>query len=349
MNQPFPGMPDLSQMMASQQPPVTNTPPSAPSGGATIPTPPVAPQQPSGLGFTPPPAQPPAPTPQQSYIAELESKGLLPPGHQFKSERDLIDRFYAVTEQMAAEMEALKGQQPAAPPAAPPVAPAAPVEDLTKMATQFQQSGWLALENGTWVAKHNAAQSMAQQLNQQIVEAQARQAELADPASFIRKYGSAAFEEMMKPLKAELDLIKQRNQMLEQQLEKTIPKPHEAWVKQNEAVLWTTDPSGQRTPSVAGKAYSEAWDMAAKYNMAVEDVHKFAMTAAAPYMQQTQQQPAQPQQSWMQQTLQNPPAANPAFNAPGTVLTQTVPPQQRDAILGPDGFPDFNRMMALPR
>ena len=253
-----------------------------------------------------------------------------------------------MAEQTADELDRFKAQ-PATPPAAPQL-PAPPAEDLNKMAMAFQQNGWMALENGQWVAKQPAAGQLAQQLNQQILEAQARQAELSDPSAFIAKYGKTAIEQYLTPLQKEMEALRQQNLQLQQDIAKSTPKPHEAWIEQNKAVLWTTDQSGTRTPSAAGKAYGDAWDMAANYGMTPEDVHKFAMTAATPYLTTVTQQAPQPQQPqpWMQQVLQNPPAQNPAFNAPGTFLSN-VPPQQQNVFLDNDGLPSFARLQALPQ
>jgi hypothetical protein len=336
---------------ASLQQTAPQSPMNAPSGGANGIPAPVS--QPGGIASPAPQAPPvqPAPAPQapQSYIAQLEAQGRVPVG-RFKSEAELIESLYSVAENSVNELEALRSR-PAEPVVTTPPAPQpAPVEDLTAMAVPFQQHGWLSLTNGQWVANNPAATSLAQQLNQRAAEAQARQAELADPASFIRKYGKDVFEEAVKPLKSEIEQLREYNQRLQQEIAKAVPKPHETWVKQNESALWTTDPAGQRKPSAAGQAYSDAWDLGAKYNMAPEDLHQMAMNAAKPYMTQTAPQPqAQPPQSWMQQVAANPPAPNPAFNAPGTVLNNNVPPQHRDPILGADGFPSYSRMQALPQ
>lgn len=337
----------LQQQAATPQPNI----PSAPSGGAN--SPPVPVPQPGGMGLPAPPTPqptpqfvPPAAPPRDPYLVQLEQEGRLPPG-RFNTVQEAFNAIYTVAEQTADELDRFKAQ-PVPPPAAPQL-PAPPAEDLNKMAMAFQQNGWMALENGQWVAKQPAAGQLAQQLNQQILEAQARQAELSDPAAFIAKYGKTAIEQYLTPLQKEMEALKQQNLQLQHDIAKSTPKPHEAWIKQNEAVLWTTDQNGTRTPSVAGKAYGDAWDMAANYGMTAEDVHRFAMTAATPYLTTVTQQAPQPQpQPWMQQVLQNPPAQNPAFNAPGTFLSN-VPPQQQNVFLDNDGLPSFARLQALPQ
>lgn len=337
----------LQQQAATPQPNI----PSAPSGGAN--NPPVPVPQPGGMGLPTPQPQapqfiPPAAPARDPYLIQLEQSNRLPPG-RFNTVQEAFDAIYTLAEQQESELDRFKAQPPAAP--APPVTPAPPAEDLNKMAMAFQQNGWMALENGQWVAKQPAAGQLAQQLNHQLLEAQARQAELSDPVSFIAKYGKTAIEQYLTPLQKEMEALKQQNLQLQMDIAKSTPKPHEAWVEQNKAVLWTTDQNGTRTPSVAGKAYADAWDMAESYGMRAEDVHKFAMTAATPYLTTVTQQAPQPQppQPWMQQVLQNPPAQNPAFNAPGTFLNNSVPPQQRDVTLDNDGLPSFARLQALPQ
>lgn len=348
-----PALPTFQMLQQQAAPTIQPNIPSAPSGGAN--SPPVPVPQPGGMGLpTAPPVQQPTPqfvpptAPQRDpYLVQLEQEGRLPPG-RFNTVQEAFNAIYTVAEQTANELDQVKAQT-VTPPAAPQL-PAPPAEDLNKMAMAFQQNGWMALENGQWVAKQPAAGQLAQQLNQQILEAQARQAELADPAAFIAKYGKTAIEQYLTPVQKELEALKQQNMQLQQELSKAVPKPHEAWIKQNEAVLWTTDQNGTRTPSAAGKAYGDAWDMAANYGMSPEDVHKFAMTAATPYLTTVTQQAPQPQpQPWMQQVLQNPPVPNPAFNAPGTQLNNSVPPQQRDVFLDNDGLPSFARLQALPQ
>lgn len=349
---PTPALPSFADLQQSAPPvqPTYQIPPSAPSGGAT--TPPAPAPQPGGLGLTPPvtpPVQAPPATPAKSpYIAALEAQNKIPVG-MFHSEAELIDRLWSVSDNLNSELEALRNQPPAAP--TPPVTPTAPAEDLTSLALPFQQSGMLAMENGQWVARHAAATSLAQQLNQRAAEAQARQAELAtDTAGFIRKYGQKAFEEALAPINQKLSQFEAYTKQLEAELAKAVPKPHEQWVKQNEAQLWTADQFGRRVPSPAGTAYSNAWDQMAKYGVPAEEIHQYAMTMAAPLMAQQQppQQPA-PQQSWMQTVVTNPPAINPGFTAPGSTFQSQTPPQARDAIYGNDGFPSFSKMQALPQ
>ena len=345
MSNPFspvtPAMPSFADLQSqmSQQPNLT---PNAPSGGANGLPAPVA--TPGGQGLTPPPQAPPV-QPQESYLAQLERMGKVPAG-QFKSERELIDALYSTAEDLANRV----APEPPAKPVTPPPAPETPAvnqADLSKAATMFQQQGWLAMQNGQWVATNPIAQAAAQQLNTAMLEAQARQAELADPTAFISKYGQTAFDAKLTPLQQELQQLRQETQALQARLAETLPRPDKQFVEANKDKLWTTDPAGKQVPTQAGKLYSQAWDMASKAG--IEDfnqIHEYALSVAQPYLQPTPQ-PAQPQhQPWMQQ-VQNSPVTDPSFTAPGTVFTNSVPPSGIGIPVGNDGFPTFGSLQAL--
>ena len=280
----MPSFADL-QTQFGQQPSITN----APSGGAN---PPPTPASQPGVGGLPP-AQP-TPQPPASYLAELERDGRIPAG-QFKTERDLIDALYGTASELATQVEQYqqKPREPVAPSA--PAAPAAPVADLTKMATVFQQNGWLSLQNGQWVANNAMATEVASQMNNSILEAQARQAELA-----------------------------------------------------NRDKLFVKDTSGAEVHTPAGKAYSEAWEMARQAGRTnINEIHQYALTVATPYLTQMQAPPTPaPVQSWMQQATATP-RHDPSFSAPGTVLNSSVPPSGIGMPVGNDGFPTFQSLMAL--
>lgn len=345
MSNPFspvtPALPSFADLQAQMNQQPTNTP-NAPSGGANGLPAPVA--TPGGQGLTPPPQAPPA-QPQESYLAQLERMGKVPVGH-FKSERELIDALYSTAEDLANRV----APEPPAKPVTPPPAPETPAvnqADLSKAATMFQQQGWLAMQNGQWVATNPIAQAAAQQLNTAMLEAQARQAELADPTAFISKYGQTAFDAKLTPLQQELQQLRQETQALQARLAETLPRPDKQFVEANKDKLWTTDPAGKQVPTQAGKLYSQAWDMASKAG--IEDfnqIHEYALSVVQPYLQPTPQ-PAQPQhQPWMQQ-VQNSPVTDPSFTAPGTVFTNSVPPSGIGIPVGNDGFPTFGSLQAL--
>lgn len=348
----IPALPSFGERAAAFQPPQLQPPtqpyiPSAPSGGAN--SPPV-PAMPGGPGFNQPPAPqaPPAPVQQPpappSIIQRYEQEGRIPVG-RFRSEEELVDALYGVAETAASQLEQ-KQQTPVPPVVQPAAPPTVPVEELTKMATTFQQQGWLSLQNGQWVANNPLAGQLAGQLNQQILDAQARQAELADPVSFFRKYGKQAMQEDLTPMQAELTTLKEQYEALQRQIAESAPKPWDGFMKSYEAQLWTTDPAGQRVPSAVGKVYHDAFEMARQYNMSPADIHKFAETATKPYLQV--QAPAQPQQSWMQQVSQHPVNPDPSFSRPGTVLNNGVPPGQMGIPRETNGYTSFNLLAQVP-
>ena len=344
MSNPFspvtPAMPSFADLQAqmNQQPQQS----SASTSG--VQTPPVPVATPGGQGFSPP-AQPAPPIqPQESYLTQLERMGKVPAG-QFKTERELIDALYSTAEDLANRVNPEPPAQPAKP--AVPETPVVNQADLSKAATMFQQQGWLAMQNGQWVATNPIAQGAAQQLNTAMLEAQARQAELADPTAFISKYGQQAIDAKLTPLQQELQQLRQEYQALQSKLTETLPRPDKQFVEANKDKLWTTDPAGTRVPTQAGKLYSQAWDMASKAGLEdFNQIHEYALSVAQPYLQPTPQ-PAQPQhQPWMQQ-VQNSPVTDPSFTAPGTVFTNSVPPSGIGIPVGNDGFPTFGSLQAL--
>lgn len=342
-NQVMPAMPSFADLQSqmSQQPPNT---PSAPSGGANSLPAPVA--TPGGQGFSPPPAQPapqPAPVPE-SYLAQLERAGKVPAG-QFKSERELIDALYSTAEDLANRVEQRPPETPVTP--TPAAAPVVNHDDLNKAATMFQQQGWLAMQNGQWVASNPIAQAAASQLNTAMLEAQARQAELSDPSAFIAKYGKSVIEQALTPFQQKLAEMEAQNQALQARLVETLPRPDKQWVESNKDKLWTTDQAGAQTPTPAGKLYGQAWDMAHKAGMQdLNQIHEYALSVVQPYITQTQPAAPQPQVPWMQQ-VQNSPGSDPSFTSPGSSFSAQVPPSSIGIPVGNDGFPQFSMLQAL--
>ena len=338
-------MPQIPAVPAPQFAQPTNTP-SAPSGGAN--SPPVPVSQPGGTGLTPQQPAPVAPPQQPSLIQRYEQEGRIPVG-RFKNEQELVDALYQVAETAAARLDQA-GQQPQTP-ATPvvPVTPAAPVEDVTKMATYFQQNGWLALQNGQWVPVNPLANAVAAQLNQQIVEAQARQAELADPVSFFKKYGGDALKENLSPLEQKLAALEQQYAALQTQLAESAPKPWDGFMKQYDAQLWTTDPSGARQPSAVGAIYRDAFEIARQSGLPAAEVHKLAEMATKPYLQQQAAQPQAPQTPWMQQVTNNQVPLDPSFNRPGQSLNNGVPPGQLGIPRQNNGYTSFDLLAQVPQ
>ncbi len=344
--------PDYNQMLAQHTPaapaapaaPVVNTP-NAPSGGATLPPQP-APQGLAGAGGPQTPAT--APTPSNNLVLEYERQNRVPVG-RFKTDAELLNAVYSLAEQVSNEADELRqarmGQTPPATPAAPqtPAAPAAPEPSaLSQIATVFQQNGMLQFQNGQWVSTHPASAETATHLNRQAAEVQARQAELADPKSFIGKYGKDVFKQELTPLEQKLQEMESRYAALEQRLAAAVPKPHMTWVEQNKSVLFK---EGTQEPSDIGKVYAQAWDTAAQSGVTDEAAcHQLALMAVTPYMTQrpATPQPAAPQTPWINQALQTQ-QVDPSFGMPGTVSSR--PSDGIGLPLMNDGFPDYHAML----
>lgn len=338
----LPAMPSFADLQA-QQASIQPVPPNAPSGGATQPSVPAS--QPGG--GSPPPAVS-QPTVPQPYVAELERLGRIPVG-RFTNDRDLIDTLYGTAENLATQVEQFEARQAAPVQPAAPVVPATPVADVTKMATVFQQNGWLALQNGQWVATNPMATQLATQMNASIMEAQARQAELAEnPSAFISKHGADVFKQALSPLQQEIETLRQQNQQLQQQFEASTPRLDKTWVETNKAQLYTTDAAGKEVPTQAGKAYGEAWEMARAAGKPIDQIHSFALSVATPYLAAaaTPAPAPAPPQTWVQQVLSNP-GTDPSFTAPGTVLNKSVPPNGIGYPVDNDGYPSFSKLQGL--
>lgn len=299
-------------------------------------------------GFQQSPMQP-APASQQPvdpFIQQWEANQRLPPG-RFKTTQELAEHLYLALDDVAGKLEEYEKRTPAPQQPTPPTQtapPAAPVtQDLTQIAGMFQQNGMLAQEGGQWIAKNPLANGVAEQLNKAAMEAQLRQMELANPEAFVSKYGMSLVNNAVQPLQAKMDEIAKQNQMLQQRLESTLPRPDRDWVNQNRQVLYSKDAAGNEVPTQIGQLYTHAWDTA--YNQGERDygkIHEYAMKLIGPLVQ-PQQQP-QPQASWMSSVGNKPP--DPGFNAPGTVFTNNAPPGQGGVPVANDGFPRYNILQA---
>lgn len=326
---------DLSSLFTNPQAPVT---PSAPSGGAILPS--AQPQL--GGGSSPPseqpPAQPAAPQSGRSLVEAYERAGHINPG-QFRNDVELTHRLFEVTNELATELERSKStpSQPAAP--VQPVQPAAPTVDLNKVANAFQQQGLLKFESGQWVSSHPMAAQVATELNQAVLAAQARQAELADPTAFIAKYGESAIKSHMTPLEQQFQALKSQYETLQSQMQALTPSPYKSWIDSNKEKLYALDAVGTKQLTPAGKAYHDAWE-ALKDRVDDESVlHDMARRAAEPLLQVT---PAQPQQTFLEKVASTP--VQPGFTLPGT--TQPATGQPVPGISTDNkGFPDFQKLM----
>ena len=321
------------QQQPVQQPYFQQPNPQQPAFGQPAPQP----------GFQQSPMQPaPQQQPVDPFILQWEADQKLPPG-RFKTTQELSEHLYSTLIDVAEKLDEYEKQQPPATPAVQTPAPQQPVapapQDLTQIAGVFQQNGMLANEGGQWVAKNPLANGVAEQLNKAAMEAQIRQLEMANPEAFVAKYGT----NLVQPLQSKIDEIVKQNQLLQQRLESTLPRPDRDWVNQNRQVLYTKDAAGNETPTQIGQLYTHAWDTA--YSQGTRDygkIHEYAMGLISPLLQ-PQQQP-QPQASWMSGVGTKPP--DPGFNAPGTVFTNNAPPGQGGVPVGNDGFPRYNILQA---
>jgi ABC-type phosphate transport system auxiliary subunit len=176
-----------------------------------------------------------------------------------------------------------------------------------------------------------------------VMEAQARQAELANPSAFIQKYGADVISQQVGPLKQQLEDLARQNQQLQQQFQNSMPRPDRDWIGQNRDKLYAKDARGQEVETPVGAIYRSAWNAAAEQGKSIADIHQYALGVITPLIG-AQPQAQQPRQSWMA-GVQNPQsnmyAADPSFTAPGTIFNNGVSPQHQGRPLGNDGFPTF--------
>lgn len=325
--------PNFNQPAAQPQQPVYQQPAAYPPAGQMNPNQPMQPQA--------PPADP--------YIAKLVSQGLIGPD-DFKSHDEFTDRLLGLIDELApkvTEYEKWQQSQQQAPAAQP--APAAqqtpPVQDLTHVVGFFQQQGMLANENGQWVAKNPVAAAAADQMNKAAAEVQLRQMELANPQAFIMKYGSEAINQAVGPLQRQMEEMAKQNQMIQQRLENSVPRPDRDWVNSNQDKLYSKDPAtGQETLTTLGQLYTTAWETAQRQGITdYGRTHEYAMNIIGPLVAPPQPQ-QQPKASWMSQVGNQTP--DPSFNSPGTIFTNNVPPGQSGYPVGNDGFPRYNILQA---
>jgi hypothetical protein len=331
-------IPSFADLQANTgQPP--QSVPDAPSGGATQPSVPAS--QPGGGSL---------PAGQQAYVHELEKQGRVPVG-RFSNDQDLIEALYGTAEDLATRVEQYQSAAPVQPvtPEPPKETKVAPSE-VAKMATVFQQNGWLTLKDGQWVAVNPMATQVATQMNTAIMEAQARQFEMAgDPEAYISKYGEGAIKKHLDPLNDQITQLREQNQRLQSLVEAAAPRADKSWVAENRDKLFTKDATGAETHTPAGMVYAEAWEIARQAGKSLEGIHKFALSMTTPYLspgQPAAQPPAAPAQPWSQQVIANP-RTEPGFTAPGTVLQNSAPSNGISIPTGNDGYPTFSSLQGL--
>jgi hypothetical protein len=196
------------------------------------------------------------------------------------------------------------------------------------------------MQGGVYVAKAPEFAAVADTLNKQIQERDARLAELADPATWFKKYGEPAIDPRLKTLEEQIGELKAR-------LEAATPKPQDVWVSQNRDKLYAQQ-NGQQVLTPAGHAYNQTWNrLASEGKLSEADIHDRASLAANAVMQFYQPpaspvQPAQPPQTFMQAAAGYQP--QPGFNLPGTPLSNGNP--QPQVFANSRGFPDWDQITA---
>lgn len=299
------------------------------------------PSAPFGGAASPPPGSAPVGGTQNYHVSRLEARNEINRG-QFKTDEELFDSLYNLAGDLAGQLDAFTTAQQSAPPApVAPVVPTTPQTDYSAVVPVFQQQGWLTMNNGQWVAANPVANEAAQYMNRQLVQGQQIQAELStNPQNFISKYAANAFKDQLSPLEAQVKQLADENKRLAEMVHQNAPKPHMDWVKANDALLWANQ-NGTRTPTPAGEAYRDAWNLAQQSGVNDESkLHQIASFAVKPYMGQPA--PQAPPQSWMQSVNMNQPV-DPGFTSPGYMFNQPqAPPSPTDA----HGFPSYEQIIA---
>lgn len=347
----FPSLPSLQQNVAAatgipamQQP--SAAPPTTSAGvGTSVLQPGVAPAAP-GSG---------SPSSQPSAYERAVQKGLLPPGLQFASDDELVERLATVAQRAvaAAESAAVRPNQ-AASQQAPPATPAQQgdgftAEQLSTTAQMFQQQGLLTFSNGVWVATNPLAGAVAEQLNRRVAQAQAAQAELADPEGFVRKYGTNAFKQFVEPLQQQQQQLQRQLAAVQQMIAAQSPKPYDDFLEQNASILFTRDATGREVPTAVGQEYGRAWDELAATGVRDEAaLHKYASAMIAQYLNPAPQSAAPavpPQQPW---SANIPPATDPAFSRPGSMVQVAQAPGAGSIPRNNQGLPDLTALVNNP-
>lgn len=319
--------------------PVTQTVPGP--GFSTQPTAPQyqqpAPQQPQYQQFqqpAPQPAQQPAPQAppvSRSQIERLVASGRLSAAEAqaFSSDAQLLDDLYELALSGVNTQQAPTPAPPVQQPQQATVAQTPPPEELARTLLALQQSGAVEFANGRYISKYPDFQGIAERANTERMKAEQALQELSNPNQWIRKNGAEVIEDFLKPLKEEV-------QSLRQQLQATMPKPHEAWVSKYDAHLRIKDQAGntvELTPM--GKVYDQVYRATQARGIRDPQVlHDAASQAAEALLQYTQpmqqapvqQAPAAPL-TFAQAAAQSQLPNNPGFNLPGTQLSRHQPQQ----------------------
>lgn len=247
----------------------------------------------------------------------------------FSSDTQLLDDLYELALSGVNPPQPQIPAQPASPAQPAQQAPAPPPDELARTLLALQQSGAIEFANGRYISKYPDFQGIAERANTERMKAEQALQELSNPNQWLRKNGAEVIEDFLKPLKEEV-------QSLRQQLQATLPRPHEAWVAKHDAQLRIKDQAGntvELTP--VGKVYDQVYRAAqARGIRDPQLLHDAAAQAAEALLQYTQpmqqspapQAPAAPL-TFAQAAAQSQLPNNPGFNLPGTQLSRHQPQQ----------------------
>lgn len=322
------------------------------------------PQQPQFQQYQQPPAQTPATPTQapQQPPAQNKSRALLDRYVQegkidsksaamFANDEQFLDDLYYVafnnvnTQQEPPASQTPPTQQTPAPQVPQtPVAPAEPtadVDEMLKTIVSLQQAGAVTMENGRYVSKYPEIQSLVDKVNQEQFKVQQAMFELRNPGEFLKKH-SSVFDPMVAPLRQEIEQLKA-------QLQQSMPKPHEAWIAQNEPQLRYVTPEGRQELTPAGRVYHQVYSaLRASGETDLGRLHQAAVQAAEPLLQQavtppTPETQSQPRMSVMQAAAASQQPTNPGFNLPGSTLSRHQT-QQAPIPVNNQGQVDFRAL-----
>ena len=210
-----------------------------------------------------------------------------------------------------------------------------PQSSLMSMVQPMIASGAIRESGGFYTATTDALSSVAAALNaersKQIQEAAAKQA--ADAVN------------------PQLEAIQKQFAELQQQIQRSIPQPHDTWINQHKEYLYVKDQAGQLTNTMtpAGQIYNNVWNSLAPKHSDPSVLHAAALQAVESYWRTvppvTQGQPV-PQQTFMQAAAAAPMNLTPGFNMPGQFLSNQNA-QQSGPPRTPQGNADWRHYQTL--
>ena len=145
-----------------------------------------------------------------------------------------------------------------------------------------------------------------------------------------------------------VDSLRQELQTLKNQLQQNTPKVHERWLDQHGDYLRVKDNTGRLTNALtpAGALYDKTWTSLQAQGVTDENIlHTAAAAATTSHWSfaAANQQPAQPQPTFMQSAASSQLQPNPGFNLPGSTVNATTGPQSGQPLLvTPRGYADWD-------